>query len=144
MKTSLIATITVVAWVICVLSAVAEMPVRVGEFAQQVHSGYSVENGLPAGAISRLAVDNDGRILALSETGVYRFDKNRWQAVDERKSVAKFELRPWYRSLKSLVASQEDVRDVAKRGGERWALSWRRHTLAVDTAGARRHSLGAG
>lgn len=119
MKTSLTTTITVVAWVICALSAVAEVPIRVGEFAQQVHRSYSVENGLPAGAISRLAVSKDGHILALSETGgIYRYDKNRWQAVDERKSAAKFESRPRYPSLKPLVASEEDVRDVAKRGGE--------------------------
>ncbi len=98
----------------------AEIPISVGEFAQQVHKAYTSEDGLPAEAATQLDIGPDGTLYAKTEAGeVFSFDGEQWtSAGSEQDGKALFAPLPWYASLEPLVGSIEKVRDVAQHAGE--------------------------
>jgi len=95
----------------------AELPVKVGEFFQDVQETYTPAEGLPAEAIAKVAVDAKGNLFAQSVSGdFYNYEADRWKQVDKVEGL--FQTLPWYDSLKPLVDSPDNVRGLAEREGE--------------------------
>ncbi|MCF6286201.1 MAG: hypothetical protein L3K26_13565 [Candidatus Hydrogenedentes bacterium] len=94
------------------------LPVRVGEFSQQMHRAYTQAEGLPAGEVSQLAVGPKGTVHARAKEKISVFDGNRWVPAGDNGAAEFFGELPWYPSLATLVGSRAAVRDVAAHDGE--------------------------
>ncbi len=105
----------------CATAAPVSLPIEVGEFPQQTHTGHAESDGVPLERITRLAFDENETLFALSEIGtVFVFEGNHWSAASKTDTAiaALFEPLPSYSSLEDVAGSIEVVRDVAEHDGE--------------------------
>ncbi|QDU80773.1 Two component regulator propeller [Polystyrenella longa] len=98
----------------------AKTPVQVGEFTQQYHIPYDEADGLPDQAITQLHTGKKDQLYARAESGgLYQLEGEEWKSIANASiDESLFTALPWYRSLSSMVESQNSVRDVAENGKE--------------------------
>ena len=100
------------------LQATAKLPVRVGEFLQQVHRPYTSDNGLPAEQVLSLGIGPDNTLYAKTQAGPALFKEGSWKPAGGNSAEALFGPLPWYPSLAPLGVSRAAVRDVAARDNQ--------------------------
>jgi hypothetical protein len=67
---------------LCLLApAVLAQPLRVGTFAAEVRTEFTVAQGLPSNDVQRVWIGADGRPYAMTAAGGARFDGDRWVAA---------------------------------------------------------------
>ncbi len=60
-----------------------ELPIKVGEFQQQIQKPYTTKQGLPSNHVMQISIDRQGRILAKTKAGWSVFNEDRWQSLSE-------------------------------------------------------------
>lgn len=100
--------------------AVAQPPVRVGEFLQPFQLRECVNSGLPDNEIIEIRHVSEGRLLARAGSDVvYERVDQRWnQIVADAKLNLLLKPSSWFPSLAMHLASENSVRDVARLGVE--------------------------
>ena len=99
------------------------LPLRIGQFPQQVHTAFDQADGLPSSDVLQIARNREGRIYALTEKGVARFEASRWQTLDadaaaQIKATLFSPEIAWYDTLAEHVSSRQMIRAVAEHDGE--------------------------
>lgn len=98
------------------------LPVAVGRFDQQVHTPFTVTDGLPADDATQIVVAGDGAVYANTPGGWARYDDSRWVKLDNDHLpfAAETAAAPAGRfdSLLAHVPRREMIRNAAERDGE--------------------------
>ncbi len=106
---------------VCRGDAIPELPIDVGTFQQEEHLRYTMAQGLPGSVVERIAIDDQGSILAETNEGIARFSGDRWEPVEEdavQLPVLSTLTREQEANLRSVVGGTIAVREVAIRAGE--------------------------
>jgi hypothetical protein len=91
-----------------------QLPLKVGQFDQQIQVPYTTSNGLPANDVLRIARNDQGKIVATTSVGVARREGTQWIAQPEADTAE----TTWYESLRDHVSGPDMVRSVAKHDAE--------------------------
>ena len=101
------------------ITASAELPLKVGEFTQQVHVAFDATSGLPKDGVDQITVDSDGTIYAANSTGdSYKLQGEQWSPLGKSKGSDLFPAQPKHPSLQSVGVESKSVRAAATNDGE--------------------------
>ncbi len=99
----------------------SNLPVSVGTFEQQVHRGHLTKEGLPNIDVSRVGVNTDGAIVAITAVKPAVFDGVVWRVKQEQDAPLPppVELDESQRAgLREVGGAEIAIRCVAEHGGE--------------------------
>lgn len=105
---------------VCAAEPRAALPVHVGAFSQQIHTGFTEADGLPSNDVRRITIDSDGTVFVDTSSGPARLDGGRWAFYDGDAPFATEVRIPAdaYTELMNFAGRSATIRAIASHDGE--------------------------
>ncbi|NUM55814.1 MAG: hypothetical protein HUU46_19410 [Candidatus Hydrogenedentes bacterium] len=96
------------------------LPVKVGEFEQQVHTAYTEADGLPSNDVHAIAQDGDGAIVVRTASGLAKFADGGWTKEEDSSAFSNtdWQTANWFPGLAQFVGNESAIREAAQHEGE--------------------------